>query len=325
MKTYAFVGSEKNAGKTTSMNFVINRLKNQYTFCLTSIGVNGEKEDLWYGTPKPTITIPENQFFLTHARHLMQSLGQYSIIERFFPHQMGDTYILAKAIQPLTVLLEGPNDKNGLLFFKNYLNLKMEKKFDFLMIDGSVDRQVIGHPLISDSFFLCLSTKTENSIERRKLEGFLKPLLFPLISNSIATFLQNLRLEDAVKALLFNESFPNQSPYFSSVERIYSDLRLFENLHQLKKPCLYLKSTLTTLVLKKIPPQIKIILDNFTLYQCDEITAKDLKRIFLLNPIKVEKVFLKEESFNTHNLPLPAQLSICNLFREDLDEISISL
>ena len=48
METLAFIGSDKNAGKTTVFNFVYQKMHAADTMvCLTSIGINGEPVDTY--------------------------------------------------------------------------------------------------------------------------------------------------------------------------------------------------------------------------------------------------------------------------------------
>ena len=71
---------------------------------------------------------------------------------------------------------------------------------------------------------------------------------------------------------------------------------------------------------------LTIILDNFTLYQ--NISVHDnhgrifRPRLLLLNPVKVQRIFLKQET-SRYPLSAPENIHVHNLFREDLNEIRI--
>ena len=55
-KTLSIVGMAKNAGKTTAMNFLIEEAMDEgVALGITSIGRDGESQDLVTGTEKPKI------------------------------------------------------------------------------------------------------------------------------------------------------------------------------------------------------------------------------------------------------------------------------
>ncbi len=153
MQTYSFIGADKNAGKTTMLNFVYDRLyKDHKRICLTSIGINGEEKDNYEGHPKPRIKIKKNSFFITQKDHLTDLPGFYQTEKIFTQPTYKDTFILGKALFDLSLVLEGPNEKREILKIKEELPKNL-----LLLIDGSIDRQFLGDPTISDAFYFAIS------------------------------------------------------------------------------------------------------------------------------------------------------------------------
>ncbi len=72
MKTLTFIGSDKNAGKTTAFNFVYKKLQNAHCqsarICMTSTGISGEAEDKFTGRNKPFVDIFKNTYFITSSQ-----------------------------------------------------------------------------------------------------------------------------------------------------------------------------------------------------------------------------------------------------------------
>ena len=86
METYCFIGSDKNAGKTTALNFIYDSLCRKDCpppLCLTGIGINGERVDNFDGSAKPEVRLRVGSHFLTHARHLEDHNGQYRTLQEW--------------------------------------------------------------------------------------------------------------------------------------------------------------------------------------------------------------------------------------------------
>ena len=66
-KSISFVGMEKNAGKTQTLNYVLSRLRtfSNLKLAISSIGVDGETLDIVTSTSKPEIEIYPNTTFIT--------------------------------------------------------------------------------------------------------------------------------------------------------------------------------------------------------------------------------------------------------------------
>ena len=72
-KSVSIVGMAKNTGKTTCLNYVLERLAEEnHKIAVTSIGVDGEERDVLYNTLKPRISLKEGTIFITSEKHFAE-------------------------------------------------------------------------------------------------------------------------------------------------------------------------------------------------------------------------------------------------------------
>lgn len=319
MKTYSFIGTDKNAGKTTVFNFVYERLREKNAkVCLTSAGINGEEFDNLEGHIKPKIIIHKNGFFVTSTDQLKNLGESYKKIQAFIPPHFKKNYILGKMLKNTPLILEGPNEKNELLKLKKYINDNISP--DYLMIDGSVDRQFLGDPKISDEFFFAILTSRRLE-QQRKAEDFIYSLSLKPCNKKILEFIDKNAKRDT-KSILFD---PNGKIIYHGTKIPFLDASLKEICLKRKnsKLFLYLNGALSKTLASSLSgvKNLHIILDNFTQYQSirvkDEPNKAFLPALEVKNPVNLAKIFIKEEEGSTR-LRLPSRISVYNLFKDNL-------
>jgi len=327
MKTFSFIGSDKNAGKTTALNFVYRRLWEAGTdtqICLTSIGINGEDIDAYEGHPKPRIRLYKGSCFITAGEHLKELTGKYEICFSF--SDFNKLYILGKCLTDFQIVLEGPNNKQEMLRLKTVLEDIFPKSC--LLIDGSVDRQFLAHPDISDAFYFALLV-SDRKEQIRKAEDLLFSLSFPICSASQKDFLKAARKEET-KSLLADDN--NQILYQGNeIPSLDASLKNVCLKYKNASSLLYLNGALSKSLFTFLSPfkQLKVVLDNFTLYQNVSVHENHGRRfapeILLLHPVTVQKIFLKQDTRaeNKIGLTIPENIQLHNLFREKPHEIGI--
>ncbi len=323
MRTSSFIGSDKSGGKTTVFNFIykqfINKSHDQNQqinpVIITSIGINGEDIDQFDGKSKPEISIFKNSFFITSGEHLINFPGMYETIHCFSSGNFRKEYILGKSLYYFQIVLEGPNTGFEILEMKKILK-EINKNFVFL-IDGSIDRQFLANPSISDNFYFSMLL-SDRKPQIKKAES----LLFSLnIGEYTGKFKKNIRKlkRDKIKSILLDNSgeflYQGYKPPFLDDSLKETILNNSKN-----KISLYLNGALSSTIHKYLAPfnNLTIILDNFTLYQninqtqSEELVFKPL--LFLLNRVNVKKVFVKNDINMDLNL-LPKNLSCTDLFK----------
>ncbi|MCP4113540.1 MAG: hypothetical protein GY749_49785 [Desulfobacteraceae bacterium] len=332
MKTFSFIGSDKNAGKTTVLNFVYKRLWEKHgeetPVCLTSIGINGEEIDAYEGHPKPRIRVFKSSFFVTAGEHLKELTGKYEVFDTF--SNFNKLYILGKCLSDFQVVLEGPNNKQELAELKKIVNVIIPRTC--LLIDGSIDRQFLAHPDISDAFYFALLV-SDRKEQIQKAKDLLFSLTFSACSKDLKTELEKIRRQDTKSVLLDKESqvlyHGNEIPSFDA------NLKNICMKYKNKDSILYLNGALSKSLFTFFAPfkKLEIILDNFTLYQNVSVRESHGTRfapeILLLHCVRINKIFLKQENLaynktgNTGSLGIPRNVPVHNLFRENPYEIGI--
>lgn len=324
MKTFSFIGSDKNAGKTTSFNFVVSHLKKS-PLCLTSIGINGEFFDSLENHTKPAIIIPKEAYFVTTVDQLKAHPGAYAIIDFLHPPKFSKNFILAQALDSRTFILEGPNQKSEIIELKNILKRHFNSMT--LLIDGSIDRQFLGHPSVSDGFFFSLLISNRKE-QREKAKDLITPLHFPIVEEALKDSILKIKKEETRSLLFYQEELLHEGKEIPSLDK-----ELEQKLKQpipegSTKKILYLNGALNKTLYKELSHRkdLHLILDNFTLFQ--SISSEQQKlgvflpSITLLHPLNLQGVFFKEELPRSNFFQFPPQIPIYNLHREIPYEIA---
>ena len=327
MRTLSFIGSDKNAGKTTILNFVYRRLqeksKETSPVCLASIGINGEDIDFYENKKKPRFSLKKGTYFITSGEHLQEFTGKYEILHNFTGPDFKKVYVLGKCLFDFQMILEGPNNKQEILRMKKKVRELLPNSY--LLIDGSVDRHFLAHPAVSDAFYFAVLISTREE-QVQKAKDLLFALSLHVCSQKQKDLVKDRRAEET-KSLLFGEN--NKLLYQSKIIP-FLDTKLQRLCLKCKntKCTLYLNGALSKSLCSLLAPlkKLTIILDNFTLYQNISVNDNHGKtfrpRLLILNPVKVKRIFLKQET-GQYALSVPENIPVYNLFREDLHEIRI--
>ncbi|MEI8348313.1 MAG: hypothetical protein WCG27_12660, partial [Pseudomonadota bacterium] len=224
----------------------------------------------------------------------------------------------------LTLVLEGPNEKSELLEVKKFLEVHHPQ--GYLLIDGSIDRQFVAHPEISDSFYFAL-LQSDRQEQLKKSQDLLLPLGIPVIEEDDKKLLA-AHLGPEIKSLLFDLEKKELRHRSGQIPFLDRDL-LAKCLKQKNSPTLlYLGGALTKSLYTFLAPfkGFRTVLHNFTLFQNISVyksgQSKFNPKLFLLNPVVVERIFLNIQSPQAL-LPIPSGIKVHNLYREDPDEIRI--
>jgi hypothetical protein len=321
MQVFVFIGSDKNSGKTTAMGFTYARMQvSGEPLILTSVGLNGEDFDHYEGIPKPGPRIFKGDYLVTTPRHLQGQVGKFRILDRYSSPEFRKPLVLAQAKVHQSFVLEGPDDRQDLIRLKAKLKTRFQNSV--LLIDGSLDRQFLAHPKITDGIYysLLISHRKEQII---KAKGFLKALSLPACSVSVKEKLsQALRVP--ISSIILKPTgevlYQGQTPPFTD-----KDLIQGFKTHRDQSCILYLNGALTPSLYKacSLCSKWTVVLDNFTLYQ-NIFTHSPSQGQFrpslsLYRLHKLQAIFLKQE--DEKRLELPKGVPVYNLFREAHHEL----
>jgi hypothetical protein len=151
-KIISVIGMSKNAGKTVALNELLCQAAGKnMAVGLTSIGRDGEKQDIVTCTEKPLIYVMEGTYIATAESLFNCSEAKLEILEiTDFSTSIG-RIIIAKAISPGYVQIAGPCSNRE-------IRIVAEKMLDYgaelSIVDGALDRVSSASPTITEATIL---------------------------------------------------------------------------------------------------------------------------------------------------------------------------
>lgn len=146
MYSLSIIGNVKNAGKTVTLNYLVNKL-DKYTLGVTSIGLDGEQNDVLTYTPKPLIHLPGNTVVATAAQTLKSFSCSYEVLKGTNIFSPLGEILYIRLRERGQVLLAGPKRRSDLkrviMGFRDFNCTKV-------LVDGAIDRKVSASPFVTD-------------------------------------------------------------------------------------------------------------------------------------------------------------------------------
>lgn len=151
-RSCSIVGLAKNAGKTVSLNYVLDRLPlDRIRIAVSSIGIDGETTDQVTQTAKPEITLREGTYFGTSEKYYRQRKLVSELVEVSDENTSLGRIVTAKALTKGKILLSGPSSNLGL---RRWMNSMQRFDIDLILIDGALSRMSLASPATSESMIL---------------------------------------------------------------------------------------------------------------------------------------------------------------------------
>jgi hypothetical protein len=161
-RTISIIGLEKNIGKTTFLNFLLEGLSREYSGPLIlSIGRDGEEEDRLEKTKKPRIKIYKGQYFIS-IDSLLSNSPCIEILDNFGQLVSGANVFLARALEDTYVEIINP----GSISLIRKIVEQSKSKFDIstVLIDGALDRKSHASSRLADGVFICSGAQVEGTV-----------------------------------------------------------------------------------------------------------------------------------------------------------------
>ena len=325
-KSVSIVGMAKNTGKTTCLNFVIKRLKQEkINFAVTSIGVDGEERDILYQTPKPRIELSENMIFVTSENdfaNIQFPAEILSISEHSTP--LGKL-VTAKAKGNGIAVLSGPSDS---ICLQKIISEMQKYNVQLTLVDGALSRMSLASPAVTDAMILCTGAACSAQLQEliNKTKYRCKLIDLEQVDNNLQKLL--IPIEEGV--WIWNDEHDTRQKIGDSLFTFEKErIKLPENLRNI-----YISGAVTNNFLKLISSKkhknIKLIVRDFTKLFIEPITYNKLLkqggRINVLqkpkllavctNPISPEgtrlnPIILREQ------MEMALQLPVYDIFEED--------
>ncbi|MCK9164076.1 MAG: hypothetical protein WCR29_05660 [Bacteroidales bacterium] len=165
-KSISFVGTEKNTGKTETLNYVLSRLCSfsNTIVGITSIGIDGEKTDQVTKTSKPEIIISPNTIFATSEFLYSQKQIISNILSLSKRSTVLGKLVYAQAISSGKIILGGASST---LWLKEVIEDITDLGANIVLVDGALSRMSFGSPSITEA--MILSTGAALSINLKTL------------------------------------------------------------------------------------------------------------------------------------------------------------
>jgi hypothetical protein len=136
-RTVFIVGSKKNAGKTTFLNYALSRLRGSGAIGALSIGVDGGAQDLVFGSPKPQVRAERGDILLCAETALAGADLHYEILNVYpFRTAIGRP-VLLRALRAGRAEISGPENNEQL---GGILADMRRHGAGTVLVDGAVDR-----------------------------------------------------------------------------------------------------------------------------------------------------------------------------------------
>lgn len=162
-RTISITGLEKNVGKTTTLNKLIEEAKGIYTLGLTSIGRDGETVDRVTKTAKPSIYIYEGTVVATCKECLNNSDFTVEVLETTNVHTpMGDV-VIVRALSDGYVEIAGPSINKDL---EEVIARMQRYEPDKIFVDGALSRKSLASPSVAEATVISTGAAVVASITK---------------------------------------------------------------------------------------------------------------------------------------------------------------
>ncbi|MBY8985290.1 MAG: hypothetical protein KGD65_09500 [Candidatus Lokiarchaeota archaeon] len=161
-KVISIIGLAKNVSKTTTLNYIIKNINENYVLGLTSIGRDGEKYDVITDLPKPQIFVKKGTYVVTATQCFEENEIKFDVIKKTgFNTPLGEVMIL-KANGNGYIELAGPSINYQL---KKICDELKNLGCDLIMVDGAFDRKSYSTPLISDATIISTGASVSRNMK----------------------------------------------------------------------------------------------------------------------------------------------------------------
>ncbi len=161
-KTISIIGMSKNVGKTTTLNYIIAESKGKVTLGLTSIGRDGEDEDVVTFTHKPKIYIYKDTLIATAKNYLFESDFTFEVLETTGINTPVGEVVIVRAVSDGYVQLAGPSINSQLEYISSRL---LHFGAVVTIIDGALSRKSFASPKITEATILCTGASVNKNME----------------------------------------------------------------------------------------------------------------------------------------------------------------
>lgn len=278
------MGNTKNAGKTTVLNYYLEKLKKPVG--LSSIGLDGEEIDQVNFLEKPRIFVDKGYFIATASEALKYFTCRYDIIRNTGIFTSIGEVIIVRVTSPGKALIAGPAKVNEMAKIIEFLN---NEPVDKIIIDGAFSRQIFSR--LSQATILVIGANYSNDIDL-----VVKNAKLNIDQLNLDVF-NDERLRNQKNICLIDRSNNLEQLEFSTV---IGNVDKFFDLDFTKIKYVFFPKSLTNQFVEKLVKErhdlhFDIILDSPTYLQLNDKNLENIFRlknkIFVTNPVNLAAIY----------------------------------
>jgi hypothetical protein len=163
IQTVSVIGMAKNAGKTMTLNRLIVERETGMQLGLTSIGRDGELEDVVTGTEKPGIEVDRGMLLATTDNCLDRSDARVEILETTDERTPVGQVVIVRVKQRGRVELAGPDTSSGI---RRVCQVMLARGAKQVLVDGALNRKSSASPAITDASILSSGAVLDRDMHR---------------------------------------------------------------------------------------------------------------------------------------------------------------
>ncbi|WP_048601544.1 lysine 5,6-aminomutase reactivase subunit KamB [Rubeoparvulum massiliense] len=267
-------GLAKNVGKTTVLNGLLAEGERRgYSMAVASLGVDGEKYDVWSYREKPAVRLPPHTLVATAEQALQESEVEYTILQRLARSTPLGSIYLIRTLNAGTCKLAGTPTTADLQEVWEHFQYQGATH---LLIDGAYDRVTAAQPNLVDGLILSVGASVHPSLQEvvKAMEDRLLPLSLPDTSHlplALRAYYEDEVAKYPEQIWLWTEQGGQHWPGIWSL----AEGSILSEIPHVGEAGLYLPGALTTerlQQLSKINPTLHLVLRDHTrwfLEACD--------------------------------------------------------
>lgn len=161
-KIVSIVGTSKNAGKTVTLNEIINQAdQSGVSLGLISTGRDGERKDVLTRTEKPAIFVKKGTIVTTTENLIKDNKAGLEILEVTAYNTPMGRVIIAKVREDGFIEISGPHSSHSI---RQVCEEMQKYGAELVLIDGSLDRRASAAPYISEGTILATGAALARSM-----------------------------------------------------------------------------------------------------------------------------------------------------------------
>ncbi len=311
LQSLAIIGLSKNAGKTTCLNHIVAAWQDSAQsrpLALTSIGRDGETEDILNGSAKPRIYVSTGTLIASAEGALQRSDALLEILELSNIRTALGEVIVCRALSDGYVELAGPSVAEEIGTIENLM--RRHEPESLFIIDGALSRRSQGGSDVSEAVILCVSAETSANPEilAEKSSFALTLLQTPAITQETAIlFADAIKEHPNQRAILLHGEGPDLSSSSLDTPSLVGYGKVIANALRPDTSYLFLKGAMTDQVLQELLGETNF--NNLTL------VVEDGTRLFI-KPSSLHKIHDRKVTLAVLN-PLDVRLVCLNPTRSN--------